>query len=141
MFETTLDRRALTEVYNIISALEKSDFDKIPRNIIDAIRCNMDLKYDFSLVKIMNNELLEDTERILSILYTDYLATYDECDVIYKMENLKYTYNNVEYLDNKKSTIDEVKSLIIFENDNENKNIFQKIINKIRKFFSKKEIK
>ena len=29
MFETTFDRRALAEVYNILKLLEKSKFDKI----------------------------------------------------------------------------------------------------------------
>ena len=48
MFETTFDRRALVEVYNILKLLEKSKFDKIPQNLIDAIRYNMDFKYEFN---------------------------------------------------------------------------------------------
>ena len=40
MFETTLDRRALAEVYTILRALEESTLKKIPSNIVDAIRYN-----------------------------------------------------------------------------------------------------
>ena len=71
MFETTLDRKALTEVYSIIKLLEEDNFKKIPQNIVDAIRYNMDLKYEVDYSKLMDNELLEDTKKILSVLYID----------------------------------------------------------------------
>ena len=36
------DKRALTEVYEVLSLLEKSEFNKIPKEIISAIKNNMD---------------------------------------------------------------------------------------------------
>ena len=105
MFETTLDRRALAEVYTILRALEESTLKKIPSNIVDAIRYNMDFKYEVDYSKLLNNELLDDTKKILSVLYIDYLASYEERDVIYKMENLKYANNDNIFFDSKNKNV------------------------------------
>ena len=74
MVETSFDRRALAEVYNVLIMLDKENFDKIPKKMIQAIKNNMDTEYDVQWNEIENGKLLEDTEKILSVLYTDYLA-------------------------------------------------------------------
>ena len=141
MFETTLDRRALTEVYSIIKNLEESNFKKIPQNIVDAIRYNMDLKYKVDCSKINNNELLDDTKKILSVLYIDYLASYEERDVIYKMENLKFANNDDIFLNLKSKNI---KSDTLNENNKQEvieikeikqESFIQKIISRIKSLF------
>ena len=145
MFETTLDRRALAEVYTILRALEESTLKKIPSNIVDAIRYNMDFKYEVDYSKILNNELLDDTKKILSVLYIDYLASYEERDVIYKMENLKYANNDNIFFDSKNKNIS--KSNTLNENDKQEiievqevkkESFIQKIINRIKSIFERR---
>ena len=82
MIETKFDKRALTEVYNILIMLDREKFEKIPNNIITTIHDNMDLTYNIELDKIEDGEILEDTEKILSIIYTEYLATPEEKEII-----------------------------------------------------------
>ena len=143
MFETTLDRRALTEVYNIIKNLKERNFKKIPKNIVDAIRYNMDLKYEVDYSKLSNNELLDDTKKILSVLYTDYIASYEERNVIYKMENLKFVNNDDIFFDDKRKNI---KNDTLNENDKQaileikeirEESFIRKIINKIKSLFKR----
>ena len=75
MVETSLDRKALAEVYNVLIMLDKENFDKIPKKMIEAIKNNMDTDYEVEWSEIEKGNLLEDTEKILSVLYTDYLAS------------------------------------------------------------------
>lgn len=144
MFETTLDRRALAEVYTILRALEESILKKIPSNIVDAIRYNMDFKYEVDYSKLLNNELLDDTKKILSVLYIDYLASYEERDVIYKMENLKYANNDNIFFDSKNKNVS--KSNTLNENDKKElievqevkkESFIQKIISRIKRIFER----
>ena len=144
MFETTLDRRALAEVYTIIRALEESTLKKIPSNIVDAIRYNMDFKYEVDYSKLLNNELLDDTKKILSVLYIDYLASYEERDVIYKMENLKYANNDNIFFDSKNKNVS--KSNTLNENDKKElievqevkkESFIQKNISRIKRIFER----
>ena len=90
MVETSFDRRALAEVYNVLIMLDKENFDKIPKKMIQAIKNNMDTEYNVQWNEIKNGKLLEDTEKILSVLYTDYLATPEEKNIIMQLENLRY---------------------------------------------------
>lgn len=144
MFETTLDRRALAEVYTIIRALEESTLKKIPSNIVDAIRYNMDFKYEVDYSNLLNNELLDDTKKILSVLYIDYLASYEERDVIYKMENLKYANNDNIFFDSKNKNVS--KSNTLNENDKKElievqevkkESFIQKNISRIKRIFER----
>lgn len=142
MFETTLDRKALTEVYSIIKLLEEDNFKKIPPNIVDAIRYNMDLKYEVDYSKLMDNELLEDTKKILSVLYIDYLASYEERDIIYKMENLKFAQNDDIFLNSKSKNI---KYNTLNENNNQelieikNESLIKKIISRLKNLFERRK--
>lgn len=145
MFETTLDRRALAEVYTILRALEERTLKKIPSNIVDAIRYNMDFKYEVDYSKLLNNELLDDTKKILSVLYIDYLASYEERDVIYKMENLKYANNDNIFFDSKNKNIS--KSNTLNENDKQEiievhevkkESFIHKIISRIKSIFERR---
>lgn len=142
MFETTLDRKALTEVYSIIKLLEEDNFKKIPQNIVDAIRYNMDLKYEVDYSKLMDNELLEDTKKILSVLYIDYLASYEERDIIYRMENLKFAQNDDIFLNSKRKNI---KYNTLNENNNQelieikNESLIKKIISRLKNLFERRK--
>lgn len=84
-----LDKKAYTEVFYIINEMSEELRSKIPSEIIKNIEKKMDRTYDFNIEEdIENAELLEDTEKILSVLYTDYLATDEEREVIKNKERI-----------------------------------------------------
>ena len=133
MVETSFDRRALTEVYNVLIMLDKENFDKIPKKMIDAIKDNMDTAYEVEWSEIEKGNLLEDTEKILSVLYTDYLATPEEKNIIMQLENLKYKDCYPVFKNRvKKENINEEKDLVEVKNEN----WFMKLVDKVKKLFN-----
>lgn len=136
MVETSFDRRALTEVYNVLIMLDKENFDKIPKKMIQAIKNNMDTEYDVQWNEIENGNLLEDTEKILSVLYTDYLATPEEKNIIMQLENLRYKDCYPVFKNRvKKENINEEKELVQLKNEN----WFIKLFDKIKCFLRLKQ--
>ena len=81
-----IDKRAYTEVNEIINNLPLKFQKKIPEKIRDSIRKKMDTTYNFIYIKPSNTELMEDTKKILSVLYTDYFSTEEERKKIHEME-------------------------------------------------------
>ena len=126
MIETKFDKRALAEAYNILIMLEREKFEKIPTNVINGIHDNMDLSYDVELEKIKDGEILEDTEKILSEIYTEYLATPEEKEIVLRLANATLKPREEVKIDNQDVKVNEKK---------ENK--FIKILNKLKKVFVK----
>ena len=85
-----MDAKAYTEVYNIITLMSDEYKEKIPNKIIEAIKYKMDKSYDFNIDidNIENIELMEDTEKILSVIYTDYLSSQHERRIIKNKEKI-----------------------------------------------------
>lgn len=85
-----MEAKAYTEVYNIINLMSDEYKEKIPNNIIEAIRYKMDKSYDFNIDidNIENIVLMEDTEKILSVIYTDYLSSQHERRIIKNKEKI-----------------------------------------------------
>jgi len=82
-----LDKRAYTEAFYIINEMSDELKRKIPEEIIKNIECKMEKNYQFNIDdNIEDAELLEDTEKILSVLYTDYLSTEEEREIIKNKE-------------------------------------------------------
>ena len=81
-----MDSRAYTEVNCIINKMPEEMKNKIPVDIIKNIQEKMDKTYEFFIEDIETDELLEDTEKILSVLYADYLATEEERKIIRQNE-------------------------------------------------------
>ena len=79
-----IDTKAYTEVYYIINEMSEELKSFIPEKIIQNIKSKINIDYEFNLQNkdIEEVELLEDTEKILSVLYSDYLATEEEKQVI-----------------------------------------------------------
>ena len=65
-----LDKKAYTEVFYIINTMPDEMKNKIPKDVIDNIKNKMDNDYKFNIENddFENVELLEDTEKILSVL-------------------------------------------------------------------------
>ena len=99
-----LSKKAYTEAYFIINEMSEEMRSKIPDKIIKNIENRMDKTYEFYIEEedIETAELLEDTEKILSVLYTDYLSTPEEREVILNKEKIlakqknKINTNNIK---------------------------------------------
>ena len=106
---TNVYKKAFTEVYEILNYLDKDDYNKIPKNIINALKENRDSEYNFFVdesIPFYEQNLLEETKAILFNVYRDYLANSEMKDKIIKFqreeenisEKLKYKeykYNNI----------------------------------------------
>lgn len=104
-----LDKRAYTEAYFIINEMSEEMRNKIPDKIIKNIENRMDKTYEFYIDEedIETAELLEDTEKILSVLYTDYLSTPEEREIILNKEKI-ISKTKKEKFASKNITINEV---------------------------------
>ena len=98
-----MDSRAYTEVNYIINEMSNEMKNKIPSQILRNIENRMNKNYNFRIEEeeFENAKLLEDTEKILSVLYTDYLASDEEKIVIQNKEKIlenkkKETLANIE---------------------------------------------
>lgn len=83
-----LNPKAYKEVNEIIKNLPTEMQDKIPKDIRKDIEYNCDKNYSFSIDNLKELKLLKDTEKILSVLYTDYFSTEKERKVIVAKELL-----------------------------------------------------
>lgn len=130
MVNTNFDRMALAEVYNVIIMLEKEKFDKIPIKLIKAIRYNMDEDYEVEWSELEAGNMREDTEKILSVLYTDYLATPEEKDIIMQLENLEHKNAYKMFAKNEEKTANAQESqLTIIKKEKWIVRVFNKIKN------------
>ena len=82
-----MDRRAYTEVNYIINEMPDEMKNKIPKEVEANIQNKMDRNYVVQIDDIEDAKLLPDTEKILAVLYADYLATEDEKKSIKNMED------------------------------------------------------
>ncbi len=139
-----MDSRAYTEVNYIINEMSDEMKNKIPSQILRNIENRMDKNYDFRIEEeeFENAELLEDTQKILSVLYTDYLASDEEKIIIKNKEKIlenkkKETLANIELKEifpkmqetNETTQIEENKELL----NSKQVNWYIKIINFLKK--------
>lgn len=136
MVNTDFDRKALAEVYEVIIMLKNEDFNKIPKEIIEAIKLNKDNEYEVDFQKLVRDEMLPDARQILSAIYTYYLADKEEKKVIFDLINIKkQTY--VKYpIFEKSNKIEEnsnIQDIITIKEQNFFTRIFEKIKNIFRR--------
>ena len=144
-----MDSRAYTEVNYIINEMSNEMKSKIPSKILKNIGDRMDKNYDFHIEveDFENAELLEDAEKILSVLYTDYLASEEEKAVIKNKEKMlekkeKKTLSNMELKEifpkmqetNETTQIEENKELLNLKQAN----WYTKIINFFKRVLNNK---
>lgn len=138
MVGTKFDRRALSEVYEVIIMLEDKELKKIPTRLIEAIKLNKDNDYEVDFQNIEEGNMLPDTIKILSTLYTYYLASEEEKNVIFKLINNKKKQYQINYPIFKNKHIEtkeenKEQSMVIVKKEN----FIRKILNKIKMFFYK----
>lgn len=91
-----LDAKAYKEGYIILKLLPQYSKSKIPENIWQFIKKNMDLNYEVSLNDLSKGKLLDDTNNLLAIIYKTYLATDDEKKVINAKEKFILRQKDIE---------------------------------------------
>lgn len=119
-----LDKKAYTEAYYILSNMSDEMRDRVPKKIVRNIKKRMDKNYDFKIDDFGNVKLLDDTEKILAVLYNDYWLDYEEYREELQDESLEY--ENVE----KFSASDETQLVV-----NKELTKFQKVVLFLDKLF------
>ena len=74
---TKIYQQAFSEVNEILSYLSKENYNKIPKEVIDAIEENKDDDYVFFIdttIPFEEQEILEESKAILFNIYKDYLS-------------------------------------------------------------------
>ena len=138
MVSTKFDKKALAEVYEVLIMLDKKDLTKIPKRLVETIKLNKDNEYEVDFQDIEDGKMLPDTIKILSTLYTYYLASEEEKNVIFKLINSKKEQHKVDYPIFKNRIVDikeqnKEQNMMIVKKDN----LLKKILYKIKKFFIK----
>ena len=141
-------KNAYKEVYTILQELNEEEYNKIPLEVIEAIRTNMNEEYKYELddeVELKDHQMLPQTKAILFNLFRDYLATPEQKEKIIKMQNEERQKNEIrkqkqyntdvfEGMQKEKSKQNQQETTQLIEYK---ENIFKKILNKIIKFFTK----
>ena len=85
-----LQSKAYTEAFYLISQMSDEMRNKIPERVLNNIKNRMDKNYIFNADNndFEGTKLLEDTEKILSVIYTDYFSTEEEYEVIKNKERM-----------------------------------------------------
>lgn len=140
-------KNALKEVYVILDNLVEEDYEKIPPELIETIYQNMNENYEYEINEkqdLFNQKLLPETKAILFNIFRDYLSTEEQKEKIIRMQKEERQKNelkkkelyNTKVFENKEKINDfkiQKKPLELIEYK---ENIFKKIINKIKEFFT-----
>lgn len=116
---------AYKQVYDILLLIDSSE---IPEDVMQNLEEKMDKNYKFD---IKNDQLLEETKDILSAIYTDYLSSDEEKEII---NNLEKVYNEQIELEKKQKY---GKDVFEKENDKTIENVSNQLIEKKENIFTK----
>lgn len=135
-----INSKAYKEVWEILKFLPQKYIDKVPSEILNKIKNEMDINYDFNPEN--DEEWLEETKAIIVMLFQDYWANKEQLEAlntIYKnrinieeeKKREKYNPDEVFKKENKKLFEDNLPAEI------EKKTFIQLIIDYIRRLFRK----
>ena len=83
-------RNAYAEVYTILQGLDLEEYNKIPPEVIKAIKKYMNGEYKYKLddeLELKDQPMLKETKAILFNLFRDYLATPEQKEKIVKIQS------------------------------------------------------
>lgn len=137
--------KALKEVYYILKISSQEEIEKIPEEIIELIKENMDKDYEpkIDFEENFEKSVLEETLVILALLYRDYLASAEEREKLLSQEKIeiekqreKYSIDNI-FKNQKitKESNDNVENKII---ESKKEKWYENIINKIKNMLNKR---
>ena len=142
-------KNAYTEVYTILQELNEEEYNKIPPEVVEAIKVNRSEEYEYFLedeLELKDQPMLPETKAILFNLFRDYLATPEQKAKIIRMqkearqknEMKKQQMYNTDIFANKpkeSQTANNNETMQIVEYK---ESIFKRILNKIKSFFIKR---
>lgn len=132
-----MNRRAYSEVNYIITNMPAEMKAKIPTEVILNIQNKIDNEYIVEINDIEYDKLLPDTEKLLAVLYADYIAPADERKLIEDIEKkikdkkLQEINKNVINPFKKLDKSEKKKSVMIIRK----KKWYEKFISWIKKYF------
>lgn len=143
--------KACTQVLEIVKYFPKADYDKIPVEVIEKMKANMDKNYQFVInprIDLDAQGLLSETKAIIISLFKNYYATEEQKEKISEILNLNYKMDEqckcgVEELFNHNKEMENLKFTKKEANDGNNAvkeykdNIFVKVRRLILKIFGK----
>lgn len=91
--------KAYSQVNYIINNISEDKKNKIPEQMLKLIEEKRDKDYDLKNVDIDRLELLEDAKNVLSVIYTDYIATEKERNIIKLKERSLYRKKEIEKIE------------------------------------------
>ena len=142
-------RKSYSEVYEIINLMDIEYLDKIPDKVKVLINNERDKEFKTNIstdIQLEKQKLQKDTLAILAILYLNYW-----CESEQEKKELIELFNNVDKINAEKYSYENLfnnnKKSHIQENFTENniamveykESIIKRILNKIRKLFSRKK--
>ena len=83
------NRKALKEVWEILNEYEDG-INEIPEKYLWVIEDNMDKDYVFIVDDLETANIREDTKKIITYLYTNFLSMPEEREVLKKLELVQY---------------------------------------------------
>lgn len=141
-------KNAYTEVYTILQELNEEEYNKIPPEVVEAIKVNSNEDYEYELddeLELKEQLMLPETKAILFNLFRDYLANPEQKIKIIRMQNearqknelkKQQIYNTDVFANRQKEDtvqLNSEKTQIVKYKEN----IFKRILNKIKRFFSR----
>lgn len=140
---------AYTEVYTILEELDEEEYKKIPPEIVETIKANRNVEYEFELneeLELKEHQMLPETKAILFNLFRDYLATSEQRQKIIKMQNEERQKNESKKQQQYSTDIfknkveDKIENAKIKEKSHEliqyKENIFIKIMKRLKLLFN-----
>ena len=146
-------RKSFVQVEAVINCLNRDDYNKIPINVINAIKENKDESYIYEYnqsLEYSSWDLMPEAKAILYNLYKKYLATEEQREYLkqkektelYKIQEDKKREYNVENLfktkekdDNIENDINKSLEIVVYK-----ESIFKKIWTKIKALFKSDNI-
>ena len=139
-------KNAYTEVYTILQELNEEEYNKIPPEVVEAIKVNRNEEYEYELddeLELKEQPMLPETKAILFNLFRDYLATPEQKAKIIRMQNeerqknelkKQQRYNTEVFANRQEKNISQEKNEEI-QIVKYKENLFKRILDKIKRFF------
>ena len=143
---------AYAEVYEILSYLDKEEYNKIPKELIEVFEENRNLEYEYEVNEeqdLTNQPMLIETKAILLNIFRDYLATpeqsskikrwlYEDREYLDQQKRKKYPGNI--FKDNSKKECNTHKEEVMLPTEIKKQSLIKKIFDKIKSVFENRGI-
>lgn len=143
---------AYAEVYEILSYLDKEEYNKIPKELIEVFEENRNLEYECEVNEeqdLTNQPMLIETKAILLNIFRDYLATpeqsskikrwlYEDREYLDQQKRKKYPGNM--FKDNSKKECNTHKEEVMLPTEIKKQSLIKKIFDKIKSIFENRGI-